>query len=60
MMAVPRGVSWDFNKIPIFPPGRTNRLEARSSLSAQHPPGIIQSKLVVEEVNDPAEPPSFT
>jgi hypothetical protein len=57
MMAreVPRGVSWDFSKIPIFPPDGAHRLEARSSLSAQHLPGTIQPKLVVGEVNDEAD-----
>jgi Domain of unknown function (DUF4157) len=51
----PRGVSWDFSKIPIFPPARADRLEAQSSLSTPHLPGIVQPKLVVGEVNDPLE-----
>jgi hypothetical protein len=44
----PRGVSWDFSKIPIFRP-------ERSSLSTPCLAGIIQPKLVVGDVNDPLE-----
>jgi hypothetical protein len=51
----PRGVSWDFSKIPIFPPDRASRLEARSSLSAPRLPGIIQPKLPIGDVSDPLE-----
>jgi hypothetical protein len=51
----PRGVSWDFSKIPIYPPDRANRLEARSSFSTPPLPGIIQPKLAIGEVNDPLE-----
>lgn len=49
-------VSWDFSKIPIFPPDRANRPQVRTSLSA--PPAlesVIQAKLAVGEVNDPLE-----
>jgi Domain of unknown function (DUF4157)/Phage tail lysozyme len=51
----PRGLPWDFNKIPIFPPNRATGLEARSSLGAPRLAGVIQAKLVVGEVNDPLE-----
>lgn len=49
------GLSWDFSKVPIFPPNRVNQVEARSSLSIHRLPGIIQPKLVVGEVIDPLE-----
>ncbi len=41
-----RGASWDFSKIPLFPPERQ-----RSSPQ----PSIIQRKLVVGQTNDPLE-----
>ena len=47
--------SWDFSKIPIFSPDRTNQPQALSSLSAPRPSSVIQPKLVVGEVNDPLE-----
>src|SRR5712692_5576242 len=43
------GVSWDFSKIPRYPPERGCRSQA-SSL-----PGIIQPKLVVGAIDDPLE-----
>jgi len=51
----PRGVSWDFSKIPVLPPDRANRLEARFSFSTPRLSGILQPKLVVGQVNDPLE-----
>jgi len=30
----PRGVAWDFSKIPVFPPDRTDQSHARSALTA--------------------------
>ena len=47
---VPRGISWDFSKVSLFPPDRASRTQASSPL-----PGIVQSKLVVGEINDPLE-----
>ena len=41
-----RGASWDFSKIPLFPP-------KRQGSSPQ--PSIIQRKLVVGQINDPLE-----
>ena len=41
-----RGASWDFSKIPLFPP-------ERQGSSPQ--PSIIQRKLVVGQTNDPLE-----
>jgi hypothetical protein len=46
----PRGTSWDFSEIPLFPPDRTSRSQASYPL-----PGIAQPKLVVGKVNDPLE-----
>ena len=50
----PRGVGWDFSKIPIFPSERTGGLEP-TPLCASHLPGFIQAKLRVGAVNDPLE-----
>jgi hypothetical protein len=50
-----RGVSWDFSKIPVFPPNRVSRPQPSSPLAASPLPGAIQAKLVVGEVNDPLE-----
>lgn len=49
------GVSWNFSKVPMFPPERANRLDARRSLCETGLPGIIQRKLVSGEVDDPLE-----
>jgi hypothetical protein len=55
------GVSWDFSKIPVFPPGQPNRLATPSPPSRYPLSGIIQSKLIVRsslavgEANDPLE-----
>src|SRR5262245_60811956 len=43
-----RGASWDFSKIPLFPPDRPSR-------GSFPQPSIIQRKLVVGEPNDPLE-----
>ena len=48
-------VSWDFSKVPLFPPDRASRPQARSCISALSLPNIIQPKLVVGEANDPLE-----
>jgi hypothetical protein len=53
--AAPRGVSWDFSKIPVFATDRANRPQGRSSLSPQLLPSIIQPKLAIGDVNDPLE-----
>ena len=42
--------SWDFGKIPIFPPGRTGPAHSAASL-----PGVIQRKLAIGRVDDPLE-----
>jgi outer membrane protein OmpA-like peptidoglycan-associated protein len=51
--AATRGLSWDFSRIPIFPPERPNQVQ--SSFAQPVQPGIIQRKLVVGQVNDPLE-----
>ena len=50
-----RGIARSFSEIPISPPDRTNRPQAPSPLTALRPPGAIQAKLVVGQVNDPRE-----
>jgi Domain of unknown function (DUF4157) len=49
------GLSWDFSKIPVFPPDRPNRPRAPSLVAAPPLPGDIQPKLAVGDVNDPLE-----
>jgi len=49
------GVSWDFSKIPLFPPARADRPQPPSPIAATRLPGAIQAKLVVGQVNDPLE-----
>jgi GH24 family phage-related lysozyme (muramidase) len=51
----PRGVSWDFSKIPLYPPDRASRAQPSSPLDTAPLPGAIQAKLVVGQVNDPLE-----
>jgi hypothetical protein len=51
----PRGVSWDFSKIPIFQPDRPNGHQAGPPLTAPPSSSVLQPKLVVGEVNDPLE-----
>jgi hypothetical protein len=49
------GVSFDFMKIPLFPPSRVNRPHA-SSLAAEPPlPCSIQPKLAIGQVDDALE-----
>ena len=43
-----RGASWDFSKIPLFPPDRASR-------GSSPQPSVIQRKLVVGQPNDPLE-----
>jgi hypothetical protein len=50
-----RSPSWDFSKIPVFPPDQTDHSQPSSPLAATTLPGAIQAKLVVEQVNDPLE-----
>ena len=51
------GVSWNFSRISIFPPGRANEPEAPVSPTAmpQHLPRTLQPKLRVGAVDDPLE-----
>lgn len=52
--AIP-GLSWDFGKIPLFPPGQDKQPHV-SSPAARHPwSGIIQPKLAIGKVDDPLE-----
>jgi Domain of unknown function (DUF4157) len=48
-----RGPTWDFSKIPLFPPDQVTRSQARPWTDT--PPGIVQPKLVVGAANDPLE-----
>src|SRR5664279_3288066 len=48
------GPSWDFSKIPIFPPTQANRQKQRLPVTAALQ-GIIQPKLEIGAVNDPLE-----
>jgi hypothetical protein len=52
---VPRGISWDFSEIPVFPLDRANRTDASSSVAEPQLPGIIQPKLAIGRVDDPLE-----
>jgi hypothetical protein len=47
--------SWDFNKIPPYPPDRASRSPASSRTTAASLPGAIQAKLVVGQSSDPLE-----
>jgi hypothetical protein len=48
--------SWDFSKVPVFPPGRTDQSRARSPLTAAPPlAAAIQAKLAIGRVDDPLE-----
>jgi hypothetical protein len=51
----PRGVAWDFSKIPSFHPQRANRPEPSFRRAATLIPGALQAKLVVGRANDPLE-----
>jgi hypothetical protein len=50
-----RGLTWDFSKIPIFRPQRTDGLQPAPPFSASRLPGFIQAKLKVGAVDDPLE-----
>lgn len=45
--------SWDFSKIALFSPGRTNRAQPLSVSGAR--PGVMQPKLAIGPVDDPLE-----
>jgi outer membrane protein OmpA-like peptidoglycan-associated protein len=47
--------SWNFSKIPIFPPGRADRFQMPRSLAARRLPAPIQAKLKIGPVDDPLE-----
>jgi len=49
------GVSWDFAKIPLFPPDRTGQSQVQSATADLSRGAVIQPKLAVEAVNDPLE-----
>ncbi len=49
------GVSWDFGKSPIFPPGRPSGHQPGPTLTALPVTGIIEPKLAVGRVDDPLE-----
>jgi Domain of unknown function (DUF4157) len=49
------GVSWDFSKVPLYPPHPADRPQARSSRSEPPLQGIFQARLAVGNVNDPLE-----
>jgi hypothetical protein len=51
----PRGASWDFSKVPLFPPDRATPPQVRSWFSAPPLPGVIQPKLAIGRVDDPLE-----
>src|SRR5262249_46574922 len=51
----PRGVSWDFSKIPLFPPERASRAQPTSPLTATPLTGAMQGKLVFGPTNNPPE-----
>jgi hypothetical protein len=47
--------SWDFSKIPVFPPERASQSELSLHVTAAPLPGTIQPKLTVGATNDPLE-----
>jgi hypothetical protein len=49
------GVSWDFSKAPVFPAGRANGPQMRSSLSAPSLSGVLEARLAVGQVDHPLE-----
>src|SRR4051794_5818068 len=51
----PRGVSWDFSKVPLFPPERASGAQPSFPPAATPIRGAIQAKLVVGKSNDPLE-----
>lgn len=50
-----RGVSWDFSKIPLFPPDRPAQAQARPLLRALPMPAVLQPKLTIGDIHDPLE-----
>jgi hypothetical protein len=50
-----RGPSWDFSRIPIHSPDRTNRTDTPLLFSVPRTPIAVQRKLMVGQVNDPLE-----
>ena len=47
--------SWDFTRIPTFPPDRASRHRTQSSISTPPLRGIVHPTLAVAEVNGPLE-----
>ena len=47
--------AWDFSRIPVFSPEREGQVQGRSLFHAQVLPGVIQTKLVVNEPGDKYE-----
>lgn len=47
--------SWDFSRIPIFAPDRTNQSQAQSPLTSPPAQDAIHRKLAVGRVSDPLE-----
>ena len=50
-----RGLPFDFSTISVDPPGRANRSQVQSPISAPWVRGAIQAKLVIGEAHDPLE-----
>jgi outer membrane protein OmpA-like peptidoglycan-associated protein len=50
-----RGASWDFSKVPLFPPERASRVQPSFPPAATPIRGAIRAKLVVGHANDPLE-----
>src|SRR4051812_16486979 len=48
-------VSWNFAKIPVLPPDRSDQPQARSLLTAPPLLGSIQPKFIVGQIDDPLE-----
>jgi Domain of unknown function (DUF4157) len=55
VLQAPHGVAWNLSKIPLFPPDRTNQLQASSASAAPSQTDIIQPKIAVGPVDDPLE-----
>jgi hypothetical protein len=51
----PRGVAWDFSKIPVFPPDQPDQPQPPFALPRPSLQSIIQPKLTIGQVNDPLE-----
>ena len=47
--------SWDFSKIPLYPPDRSNGRQLRPPLAAPLAPIMMQRKLQIGAVDDPLE-----